>query len=81
MQKLKAAGIARDLDTPVAFVAPRAMMAELIKDHQAVVARMRSAHQLADKHDDVATASLLETIIDGAERRLWFLFETSRQQS
>lgn len=64
-----------------AFVAPHAMMAELIKDHQAVVARMRGVHELADKHDDVATASLLENIIDGAERRLWFLFETSRQQS
>ena len=32
----------------------------------------------ADKHEDVATASLLENFIDQAERRLWFLFEASR---
>lgn len=63
-----------------AFVAPHAMMAELIRDHQAIVARMRAAHGVADEHNDVATASLLENLIDGAERRLWFLFETSRQQ-
>jgi starvation-inducible DNA-binding protein len=63
------------------FVEPRAMMAELIKDHQTLVTRLRAAHEVADKHDDVATTSLLENIIDGAERRLWFLFETSRDQS
>jgi starvation-inducible DNA-binding protein len=31
-----------------------------------------------DKHEDVATASLLEVFIDSAERRTWFLFEASR---
>jgi starvation-inducible DNA-binding protein len=39
---------------------------------------MRKAHKLADDHEDVATASLLEVIIDEAERRAWFLFEASR---
>jgi starvation-inducible DNA-binding protein len=39
---------------------------------------MRAAHKLADEHEDVATASLLEQFIDGAERRTWFLFEASR---
>jgi starvation-inducible DNA-binding protein len=28
------------------------------------------------RHGDVATTSLLETWIDQAERRTWFLFET-----
>jgi starvation-inducible DNA-binding protein len=61
------------------FVAPSAMLAELIADHKKLVANMRKAHELADECNDVATASLLETFIDGAERRLWFLFETSRK--
>ena len=40
---------------------------------------MRKAHELADKHGDVATASVLENFIDAAERRTWFLFEASRK--
>jgi starvation-inducible DNA-binding protein len=39
---------------------------------------MRECHELADKHDDAATAGLLENFIDGTERRTWFLFEASR---
>ena len=39
---------------------------------------MREAHKLADEHEDVATASLLENFIDEAEKRCWFLFEASR---
>jgi starvation-inducible DNA-binding protein len=39
---------------------------------------MRKIHELCDKHDDVATASLLENFIDAAEKRNWFLFEASR---
>ena len=38
----------------------------------------REAHEVADKHDDVATASLLENFIDEAEKRCWFLFEATR---
>jgi starvation-inducible DNA-binding protein len=61
------------------FVEPHEMLKELITDHKTIIANMRRAHTLTEKHDDVATASLLETFIDGAERRLWFLFETSRK--
>ena len=32
----------------------------------------------ADKHEDVASASMLENFIDETERRTWFLFEASR---
>jgi starvation-inducible DNA-binding protein len=60
------------------YVAPGDMLRELLDDHKAVIAKMRSAHELCDKHDDVATASKLEEFIDGAERRCWFLFEMSR---
>jgi starvation-inducible DNA-binding protein len=61
------------------FVEPHEMLKELIADHKVIIANMRTAHKLTDKYDDVATASLLETFIDGAGRRLSFLFETSRQ--
>jgi starvation-inducible DNA-binding protein len=36
---------------------------------------LRSTHELCDKHDDVATASLIENWIDETERRTWFLSE------
>jgi starvation-inducible DNA-binding protein len=49
-----------------------------VEDHKAVIATMRSAQELCDKLDDVGTASKLEEVIDGAERRCWFLFEMSR---
>ncbi len=55
------------------------MLAELRDDNQRVVASMREAHGLCDEHEDVATASLLEVFIDEAERRVWFLYETSRK--
>jgi starvation-inducible DNA-binding protein len=60
------------------FVAPLDMLRELMTDNKAMVENMRLAHKLADDHDDVASASLLETFIDGAEKRAWFLFEASR---
>ena len=52
---------------------------ELMNDNKAQIRHMREAHEVADKHEDVATASLLETFIDEAEKRCWFLFEASRQ--
>ena len=60
------------------FVPPLEMLSELTADNKAMIQTMRAAHRLADKHEDVATTSLLEQFIDGAERRTWFLFEASR---
>jgi starvation-inducible DNA-binding protein len=65
-------------DNDEEYVSPGDMLRELLEDHKAVIAKMRSAHELCDKHDDVGTASKLEEFIDGAERRCWFLFEMSR---
>ena len=55
------------------------MLRALLEDHKAVIKSMREAHDVADKHEDVATASLLEVFIDQAEKRAWFLFEASRE--
>jgi len=65
-------------DNDEEFVSPRDMLLELVRDNKAMAHAMREAHGLCDEHDDVATASLLEVYIDETERRIWFLFEASR---
>lgn len=65
-------------DNDEEFVAPGDMLRELMNDNKAMAKAMREAHDIADKHEDVATASLLENFIDATERRTWFLFEASR---
>ena len=61
------------------YVAPGDMLIELMEDNKKVIKRMRAAHEIADRHEDVATASILENFIDAAEKRNWFLFEASRR--
>src|ERR1700740_2602557 len=56
-------------------VAPEDMLAELRADNQELTRNLRSAHELCEKHNDVATASLIENWIDETERRTWFLSE------
>jgi starvation-inducible DNA-binding protein len=65
-------------DNDAEFVTPIDMLAELRDDNLRLTANMRAAHDLCDKHGDIATASLLENWIDEAERRTWFLFEATR---
>ncbi|HTO41637.1 MAG TPA: DNA starvation/stationary phase protection protein [Rhizomicrobium sp.] len=65
-------------DNDADFVPPLDMLRELMNDNKTTIANMRKLHELCDKHDDVATASLLENYIDAAEKRNWFLFEASR---
>jgi starvation-inducible DNA-binding protein len=72
------ARIKRLADNDADYVTPLDMLAELRDDNNRVAASMREAHSLCDEHGDVATASLLENWIDEAERRAWFLFETTR---
>jgi starvation-inducible DNA-binding protein len=66
-------------DNDEAFVTAGDMVRELMNDNKAVAAAMRKAHKLCDEHEDVATASLLETFIDATEKRTWFLFESARK--
>jgi len=68
----------RVLDNDAVFVTPMDMMAELREDNAMLAARLREVHGLCNEYDDIATASLIETWVDEAERRAWFLFETSR---
>ena len=68
----------RPLDNDADFVTPLDMLAELRDDNKQLVASLRETHAICDKHNDVATASLIENWIDEAERRVWFLFEATR---
>jgi starvation-inducible DNA-binding protein len=72
------ASLQRIKDNDAEFVSPLDMLRELMLDTKTVVGHMREAHEIADEHEDVATASILETMIDAAEKRVWFLFEASR---
>jgi starvation-inducible DNA-binding protein len=69
----------RIVDNDAGYITPLDMLAELREDNKQLAARMREAHALCDEQGDVASASLLETWIDEAERRTWFLFEASRR--
>jgi starvation-inducible DNA-binding protein len=68
----------RVLDNDADYVTPLDMLAELRDDNKQLAAHMRETHGLCDEHNDVASASLLETWVDEAERRTWFLFEATR---
>ena len=57
------------------LVGPEAMLAELLADNRKLTRFMRTAHEVCDRHNDVATTSLIEVWIDQSERRAWFLAE------
>ena len=65
-------------DNNADFVGPLAMLNELLTDNNKVAAAMRKAHKICDDNEDSATASLLEIYLDETERRVWFLFESSK---
>jgi len=73
------ARLQRILDNDADFVTPMDMLAELREDNKQLAAHLRETHTVCDEHGDVATASLIETWIDEAERRNWFLFESTRR--
>ncbi len=68
----------RIADNDAEFVDSGDMLGELREDEKGLVLKMQAVHGLCDDSGDVATAGLLENWIDQAQRRIWFLFETSR---
>jgi starvation-inducible DNA-binding protein len=62
-------------DNDSLHVSPKAMLSELFADNRQLTAFLRSAHEICDHHNDVATTSLIEVWIDETERRAWFLGE------
>jgi starvation-inducible DNA-binding protein len=62
-------------DDNEAFVSAETMVRRLRDDNTHLAQAERAAHQVCERSHDVATVSILETLIDEAERRAWFLFE------
>jgi starvation-inducible DNA-binding protein len=61
------------------FVPPLAMVHRLLADNYRIAARQRAAIAICDEHRDTPTGNLLQELLDETERRIWFLFEISRQ--
>jgi len=72
------ARLQRVLDNDLDYVVPAEMLSELREDNLQLAIRLREAHGLCDEYRDVASASLLETWIDEAEGRAWFLLEAGQ---
>jgi len=54
---------------------PKTMLLELRADNLQLTRFLRSTHEICERHNDVATASMIENWIDETERRTWFLSE------
>jgi len=65
-------------DNDAESVGPEVMLTELRADNFELTRFLRATHEICEKHNDVATASLIETWIDETERRTWFLSEVVR---
>jgi starvation-inducible DNA-binding protein len=59
-------------------LSPKDMLLELCNDNRELTRFLRITHETCEKHDDVATASLIENWIDQTERRSWFLSTISK---
>lgn len=75
------ARIQRVLDNDREHVAARDMLVELRADNEQLTGSLRATHALCARSGDVASISLIETLIDEAERRHWSLDETMREAS
>jgi starvation-inducible DNA-binding protein len=75
------ARLQRILDNDADYVTPQDMLSELREDNRQLLLAMRETHELCDHHRDFATASVLETFIDEAEQRVWYLFEMTRART
>ena len=54
------------------------MISELCDDNQQLTRNLRAVHEVRDRHNDVATTSLIEVWIDETEQRTWFLAEIAQ---
>ena len=59
-------------------VRPGDMLAGLCTDNRELTRFLRMSHKICEEHNDVASASLIESWIDETERRTWFLSEAVR---
>ncbi len=72
------ARLQRIKDNDSEFVSAKDMLAELHRDNLKLIEALRDAKAIVDSASDNATASALDDWTGLAEKRAWFLFETSR---
>jgi starvation-inducible DNA-binding protein len=72
------AGHQRLKDNNAEIVSPKDMLSELCADNQQLTRSLRATHGICERHNDVATTSMIEVWIDETERRTWFLSEIIR---
>lgn len=72
----EATRLQRIKDSDEDFLEPQKMLQQLMNDNKDYALYLHRAHNVCEKHNDVATCSILEIFIDETERRIWFLFET-----
>ena len=51
------------------------MIRRLIEDSRHCIGQQQKAHEICEEAGEVATASLLEEVMDTTEKQLWFLYE------
>jgi starvation-inducible DNA-binding protein len=67
-------------DDNEATVSASEMLRRLLTDNRHIAVRQRAAIDVCDANRDVATSNFLQELLDETERRIWFLFETSREE-
>jgi starvation-inducible DNA-binding protein len=73
------ARLQRIADNDAECVSADDMIAELASGNQHLLSILRACHRAAEAYSDVATTSLVDGWIEETERRVWFLYETSRR--
>jgi len=51
------------------------MLRRLMEDNRQSARKVRSANQVTDERRDYSTSDLLESVLDGAEDLIWYLYE------
>jgi len=66
-------------DNDTENLTPEQMLREVLDDNSRLTRFLREAHEICERHNDVATTSLIENWIDQTERRTWFLSEIASE--
>jgi starvation-inducible DNA-binding protein len=71
-------GLQKIIDDHQEAIDPLEMVQRLLNDNKHMVRSQRAAIKVCDTHGDSPTSNILQTLLDESERRVWFLFETTR---
>ena len=63
------------------YVPPMEMIRRLLADNQQIAERQRAAIEVCDSRGDAPTGNILQDVLDQTERRIWFLYEVSQEDT